>query len=297
MNVLLLGANSQLGTDLVPALANHNLTVTARAPVALAKHIAFRQLDLQDTDAVRELVHAVGPDVIINTTAFHRVDDIEKDSGQALIMNARVPHFLALVSRETNSSLVHISTDYVFDGAQNTPYGEDHPVYPLSAYGASKAAGEFLIRASWHKHFIVRSTGLYGLAGASGKGGNFVNTMLKLAEAGKPIRVVADQVCTPTFTADLARQISALIETAGYGTIHITNEGGCSWADFAAEIFAVSRLSPDFGATTSAAFAAPARRPAYSVLANNATRVLGLAPMRSWREALTEYLMLKAGLA
>ena len=293
MKVLLLGANSQLGTDLIPALSHHELIGTSRLALELPSAMQWHMLDLQDSGALRSLILLTRPDVIINTTAFHRVDDIEKDASLALIMNANVPHQLALVSRETNSKLLHISTDYVFDGAKTTPYEETDPVNPLSAYGASKVAGEFLIRSTWPKHFIVRSTGLYGLAGASGKGGNFVNTMLKTAHEHKPIRVVADQVCTPTFTHDLAHQIAALIETSGYGTLHITNTGGCSWYEFAAEIFTLAHLTPDFGPTTSAAFAAPARRPRHSVLANNATAKLGLPQMRTWQQALAEYVALK----
>jgi dTDP-4-dehydrorhamnose reductase len=191
---------------------------------------------------------------------------------------------------------MHISTDYVFDGAKRAPYVETDAPNPLSAYGASKLAGELLIRAAWPKHYIVRTCGLYGRAGASGKGGNFVNTMLRLAREGKPIRVVGDQICTPTATADLAAQLALLIETRAWGTYHATSAGGCAWSAFAAEIFRLAAArgliaaAPAVTAISSAEFGAPARRPPYSVLENRALADLGLDRMRPWQDALAGYI-------
>jgi dTDP-4-dehydrorhamnose reductase len=294
VKILLLGGNSQLGTDLLPALHNHDVVATSRAPAPSSGH---RALDVTDLAATRTLIAGLRPDAIINTTAFHRVDDIENDASEALRMNAHVPHQLALLCRDAGAVLMHVSTDYVFDGAKRAPYTEQDPVNPLSAYGSSKVAGEMLVRATRCKHLIVRSCGLYGLAGSSGKGTNFVNTMLRLAAAGKPIKVVADQTCTPTFTRDLARQMVLLLEASvlqnKWGTFHATNTGHCTWFEFAGEIFRLAGRTPDLAPTTSAAYNAPATRPPYSVLHNSGLAVLGLPEMRPWKAALAEYVALQ----
>lgn len=285
MRVLLIGANGQLGHDLQRALAPHTVLAATRAVLNVAAPAQ-----------AREVMASFRPDLVLNTSAFHRVDDIEKDASQALAINAQAAHQLALACRDADCALMHISTDYVFDGAKRAPYAEDDCARPLSAYGASKLAGELLVRAAWHKHYIVRTCGLYGAAGASGKGGNFVNTMLRLAReglaAGAPrlIRVVNDQTCTPTFTKDLAEQLAALIETGAYGTYHATNDGACTWFEFASEIFRRSGLAADLRPTTSAEYGAAAVRPPYSVLENRGLRSLGIDRMRHWTSALQDYL-------
>ena len=293
MKILLIGANGQLGHDLVKSLAQHHVLSTARGGTEDDSSSAAIALDVTNTNEVRSTLNGFAPEVVVNCAAFHRVDDIEKDASQALAVNAHAAHQLALACREVDAALMHISTDYVFDGAKRAPYVESDLPNPLSAYGASKAAGESLIRVAWPKHYIVRTCGLYGIAGASGKGGNFVNTMLRLAGNDKPIKVVGDQMCTPTFTQDLARQLAALIETNAFGTYHITSDGETTWHDFAAEIFRIAKLKPDLQPTTSAEFNAPAKRPSYSVLENRALKSLGIDCMRPWREALAEYLAQK----
>lgn len=295
MRVLVTGANGQLGRDLVARLGKHDVLATMRRSAVPEDHLDFPTLamDVTDEHETRSAIRSFHPDVVINCAAFHRVDDIERDAAQALAVNALAVHRLALICREIDAALVHVSTDYVFDGAKGAPYVETDAPNPLSAYGASKLAGELLVRNTWRRHFIVRTCGLYGLAGASGKGGNFVNTMLRLANEGKPIRVVNDQICTPTFTQDLAEHIVALIETDAYGMYHITNDGACSWYEFACEIFRLAGLSPDVTPITSQEYGAPARRPPYSVLDNAALRALGLDHMRHWREALAAYIALR----
>lgn len=298
MKILLIGANGQLGSDLMRALAHHNVLGTARSATTMddgASPSTSIALDVCDATETRAVVNSFSPNVVINTAAFHRVDDIEKDASRALQVNALAAQQLALICREAGAALMHISTDYVFDGVKRAPYVESDLANPLSAYGASKLAGELLIRAAWPKHYIVRTCGLYGLAGASGKGGNFVNTMLRLANDQKTIKVVDDQVCTPTFTRDLAQQLAALIETGVHGTYHITNDGATSWHGFAAEIFRLAGVEADLQPTTSAEFNAPARRPPYSVLANGGLKALGIDHMRAWPEALAEYIRLKQG--
>ncbi len=293
MRILLLGANGQLGVDLRAALGAHTVLATARAP---GPDSGLRALDVAEQGGVAALLGEFQPDLVLNTTAFHRVDDIERDAGEALRINALAAQQLALACRAADCALLHISTDYVFDGAKRAPYVETDAPNPLSAYGASKLAGELLIRAAWHKHYIVRTCGLYGRAGASGKGGNFVNTMLRLAREGKPIRVVGDQICTPTSTSDLAAQLALLIETRAWGTYHATSAGGCAWSEFAAEIFRLAAArgliaaAPAVTAISSAEFGAPARRPPYSVLENRALADLGLDRMRPWQDALAGYI-------
>jgi len=186
--------------------------------------------------------------------------------------------------------LVHISTNYVFDGQKREPYTEDDPPNPLSVYGASKLTGEYFARNICPKHFVIRTSGLYGVAGSRAKGGNFVETMIRLAKERKPIRVVTDQVLTPTYTRDLAEKIKELLQTEAYGLYHITNSGQCSWYEFAAKIFELLGGKPDFGPTTSAEFGAKAKRPAYSVLAHERLKQLGLDDLRLWPEALEAYL-------
>jgi dTDP-4-dehydrorhamnose reductase len=292
MNIILIGANGQLGTDLCTALAKHNVIAAIQPGTPAGNLTQVVELDVSDTAQVRACIAQYAPQLIINTAAFHRVDDIEKDASMALQINALSAQQLALLCREADIALMYFSTDYVFDGARHTPYTEADLPNPISAYGTTKLAGELLIRSAWSKHYILRPCGLYGTAGAMGKGGNFVNTMLRLAREGKPVRVIHDQVCTPTFTQDLAAQIAILIETNQYGTYHTTNDGACSWYEFACEIFRLAGLTPQVTPITSAEFNAPAQRPAYSVLENRALRKLGIDHMRDWHAALAEYIRL-----
>lgn len=295
MKIILIGANGQLGTDLVKSLTRHDV-VNAIQPGTDGGGLAnLMELDVSNSIAVRAAIAAHKPDVIVNTAAFHRVDDIESDAMAALQVNAYAAQQLALACRDGDVALLHISTDYVFDGARRTPYVEADLPNPISAYGATKLAGELLVRAAWHKHYIIRPCGLYGTAGAMGKtgasrGGNFVNTMLKLGRGDKPVKVIADQVCTPTYSKDLAEQIELLIRSAKYGTYHTTSDGACSWYEFAREIFRLAGMSPQVIPITSDEYGAPAKRPAYSVLENRALRAIGIDRMRDWHEALAEYI-------
>lgn len=299
MKILLIGANGQLGSDLCVALAAHDVTPVTRAGIDTKCGPSLAGDVLQPAQ-MRDLIAQAQPQLVLNTTAFNKVDAAEQDANEALRVNGYAAQQLALLCREADVPLMHISTDFVFDGAKRAPYVERDLPNPLSAYGTSKLAGELLVRAAWPKHYIVRTCGLYGVAGSSGKGGNFVNTMLRLARDGatapqpKPLRVVEDQICTPTATKDLAGQIARLIETGAdteaYGTYHINNHGSCSWYEFAREIFKLAGLAPDLQPTTSKAFNAPATRPPYSVLENANLQKLGIDQMRDWHDALADYL-------
>jgi dTDP-4-dehydrorhamnose reductase len=281
--VLLIGAGGQLASDL-------ERTWRAGRPEDLLVLVTHAELEVADREAVEQLVLRHRPDVVVNTAAYHKVDVVEDDPGRAFEVNAVGPHNLALACRQTGAALVHVSTDYVFSGGLGRPYREDDAIGPLNAYGVSKAAGEMLVRSAWPRHFIVRTSGLYGVAGSSGKGGNFVETMLRLAESGKSIRVVDDQVLTPTHTTALAAQLVLLANSEAFGTYHATCQGECSWYEFAREIFARAGVTPPLGPQSTAESGATALRPAYSVLENRALRDIGLDVMPPWQDALGAYL-------
>jgi dTDP-4-dehydrorhamnose reductase len=289
--IVLIGAGGQLGTDLRAVLPPDALVPLTRA-----------DLEVTDRDAFEQTLARHRPDWVINTAAFHRVDDIETDErGEAQLaftVNAVAARRLAVACERRAARLLHLSTDYVFGGGSPGPYAEDASPAPLSVYGASKLAGELLVRQVSSRHVIVRSSGLYGVAGSAGKGGNFVETMLALADAGKPIRVVDDQVLTPTYTADLARAIAGLITANPPGGVyHLTNAGQCSWYEFARAIFELGRRTPKLEPTTSEAYGAPAHRPAHSVLTNTRAAQLGVPALRPWPEAVAAYLRAKGHIA
>jgi dTDP-4-dehydrorhamnose reductase len=285
MKIVVIGANGQLGGDLVQALQAHSPTYQV---------IPLTHADLEVTDPlqVQQALDHHQPQVVVNTAAYHKVDEVESNPERAFAVNAIAPLTLARLCREQDIALLFLSTDYVFGGDQTrtTPYTENDCPAPLNVYGISKLAGEKAIQATWHKHWIVRTSGLYGLRGASGKGGNFVELMLRLAHEGKDIRVVDDQRLSPTYTKELARGLVMLIEQAPYGLYHLTCSGECSWYEFALKIFELSNLHPNLQPTTSAEFKTTARRPHYSVLANQALREAGLPPLKDWQAALAEYL-------
>jgi dTDP-4-dehydrorhamnose reductase len=276
MRYAVIGAAGQLGRDLCPRLPG---TV-----VPLARDRA----DLTRPDLLRATLTELRPDVVVNCAAYNVVDQAEREPLAACAVNTWGVRDLALVCRDLDCTLVHFSTDYVFglDATRRTPWTETDAPGPLSVYGLSKLAGEYLVRAICPGHVIIRTCGLYGVWGSGGKGGNFVETMLRLAGQGKPLRVVADQTCTPSYTADVADAVATLLTTGRHGLFHLTNSGQCSWFEFAGAILEQSGLRADLSPLTSQAFAAAARRPAYSVLAPSA----GIGPLRPWRDALAAYL-------
>jgi dTDP-4-dehydrorhamnose reductase len=289
-HVVIIGSNGQLGTDLRPALEGFRVTGLTHA-----------ELDVCDLERARDVLGALRPDVIINTSAFHKVDLCEDEPAPTFAVNATGAYNLARLTAALDATLVHFSSDYVFDGSSAVPYREDDLANPISVYGVSKLAGEKLVRAFCPRHFVIRTTGLYGVAGASGKGGNFVETMIRLGKAG-PVRVVDDQVMTPTATADLARAVAALLVADGEravapGVYHVTSAGQCSWHFFAKTIFELCGLDVDLTPITTAQSGSKARRPAFSVLAHDKWMQAGFAELRPWRTALTDYLRAKNHLA
>lgn len=281
MRILLIGAAGQLGQDLLPVLEKGGHKVVP---------VTHEQLEICSAEAVREAVASAQPQCIINTAAFHRVDDCEDQAEKAFAVNVMGVRNLAQAAEHAGAVLVHFSTDYVFGGEARTPYVETDLPQPLSIYAMSKLAGEFAARRYCSRHFVIRTCGLYGMGGSRSKGGNFVETMLKLAAQKKTIRVVADQIVTPTSTADLAERLAPLIESENYGLYHMTNTGQCSWHEFAAEVFRLAKITADLQPTDSQSFGAKARRPAYSVLDNCRLRSVGVDEFRSWQEALGDYM-------
>lgn len=283
MRIVLTGAHGQLGRDLKQVLE-------AEGNWAKVVPLTHQEIEITDPVGSRRTLEGSAPDLVINTAAYHRVDLCEDEAEMALKVNAYGARNLARICCQLDIPLVHYSTDYVFDGEKRIPYAEEDPPNPLSAYGISKLAGELFIRYIAPKHFIIRTCGLYGVGGATSQTGNFVETMLRLAAEGRSIRVVDDQIATPTYVADLARKTAELIRTQHYGLYHITNNGQCSWYELAGAIFRIAGVEADLHPTTSREFGAKARRPAYSVLKNCHLERLGMDDLRDWQDALAEYL-------
>ena len=281
MRILLIGAAGQLAQDLRPVLERRGHEVVA---------LTHEQLEICSAEAVARSMADARPQWVINTAAFHRVDDCEEQAEKAFAVNVMGVRNLAQAAEQAGAALAHFSTDYVFGGEKRTPYQESDLPQPLSIYAMSKLAGEFAARRYCSRHFVIRTCGLYGMGGSRSKGGNFVETMLRLASQKKTIRVVADQVITPTATADLAERVVSLLESERYGLYHMTSAGQCSWHEFAAEIFRRANVNADLQPTDSQSFGAKARRPAYSVLDNCQLRAAGIAEFRPWQEALADYL-------
>ena len=285
VEVVLLGARSQLGHDVMRTWTRDTVTALGHA-----------ECDVTDVAAVRAALTTHRPNLVVNLAAAVRVDDIERDPAEALRTNAYGAWIVARGAADVGAAIMWVSTDYVFSGDARQPYREDDRVWPVNAYGASKAAGERLVALATPHHYIVRSSGLYGVAGSSGKGGNFVETMLRLARQGQPLRVVHDQVLAPTSTYDLARAMAALARSGKFGLYHAANQGEISWHDFAARIFSLSGIAADLTPVISAEYPTPARRPRYSVLDSSRLGGAGVAPLPSIENALQRYLREKSNL-
>jgi dTDP-4-dehydrorhamnose reductase len=278
MRVLVTGANGQLGSELVRLYA-------ARSGDEVLG-IDLPELDITSTESVAHTVSEFKPDVVINCAAWTAVDAAEENEPAAMAVNGEGPEKLAAACRVTGAWLVQISTDYVFSGEASSPYDEDASPDPQSAYGRTKLAGEMAVQSMLpDAHYIVRTAWLYGHEGS-----NFVKTMLRLESERETIDVVDDQIGQPTYAADLAAQIVALVDARpAAGTFHGTNSGEVSWHGFTQEIFRQIGANPArVVAVTSEQFVRPAPRPAYSVLGHRRWAEVGLTEMRDWREAITE---------
>lgn len=283
MQILIIGADGQLGTDLCKVIPKEE-----RVPLTI------RNIDVTNREQTFAVIKKFSPQIVINTAAYHRVDDCEDHEMEAFAVNAVGAKHVAEACREIDAALVYISTDYVFDGEKGTPYAETDPPNPQSVYAISKLAGEQCVKCILEKYFIVRSSGLYGVAGCLGKGGgNFVENMIKRAETQPELKVVTDEVLSPTYTLDLAKKIYELVKTNKYGLYHIVNQGECSWHDFAVKIFELLGKKVKINPITSAEFETKAKRPRYSVLRSAGLAELGSDNLRDWQEALRAYLIEK----
>ncbi len=279
MKIALIGADGQLGSELYRVLAGDDVVP-----------LYYPDFDITKPEETRQVLRNLAPELVINTAAYHRVDECEDNPEMPFLVNAIAVRNLALMARDLDFVLVHFSTDYVFDGKKGSPYvEEDHPS-PLSVYGVSKLAGEIFVQTILEKYFIIRTCGLYGAASSKEKGYNFVDRMIELEREGRLLRVVHDQRVTPTSAAELAERVSELIRTSHYGLFHMTNEGECSWYEFAREIFSLLGRKPRLEPVDSLTFRAKARRPAYSVLENKRAKALGLKEFSLWSDALKAYL-------
>jgi dTDP-4-dehydrorhamnose reductase len=281
MKVLLIGSNGQLGTDLAKVCQSAGDTVVP---------MTHAQLDVCSDERVAAVLAEQEPDVVISTAAYHRVEECETQQVRSFEVNTIAPMKLSLACNQVGATLVHFSTDYVFGGyPHNQPFVETDRPAPVNVYGTSKLAGEYLVSTYAKRYFLLRVCGLYGTAGSSGKGGNFVETMLKKAVAGDAIKVVADQVLTPTYTGDLAKAVRDLLETKEYGLYHLSSEGECSWFDFTRHIFKSAGIDVNLSPIKTSEFFSAVRRPAYSVLSKAKFRSLGLS-IPDWQDALPRYL-------
>lgn len=276
MKILITGASGMLGHDLQDVLKDHELITTNS-----------KTLDICDEKKVMDFIIENHPDVVINSAAYTAVDDCETNYDDAYAVNAIGPKNLALACAEIDIPLIHISTDYVFNGKKTTPLLEDDEIGPKSVYGKTKLEGEKFIEKILNKYFILRTAWLYGVNGS-----NFVQTMLNLAKDYNELTVVSDQIGSPTYTYDLACGISELLDSDKYGIYHLTNSGSCSWYDYAKEIFELANVEVDVKPVTTEEFPRPAPRPKYSVLDNGKWVNAGFNPLRDYNDALKDYLSL-----
>ena len=279
---LITGGAGQLGSDLRAALD----TVVA---------LGHEELDITEVAAVHAALAEHEPRVVFNCATYHNVDDCEANEDEAMRVNFRAVKRLAQACAASGAKLVHLSTNYVFDGTAREPYGEDDCPNPRSAYAISKLAGEHAALSYGDGTIVVRSSGLYGLAGSATKGGSFVQRMAARARSGEPIRMVADQRLTPTFTADLAAAVIEAADADLEGVLHLTNGGACSWYEFTVAILAAIGVDAEVAAVKTVRAPEGADRPLNGVLARPRADALGLGALRPWQDALADYVR-QAGL-
>lgn len=277
MKVLIIGSEGMLGHDLVNVLGVENEISTT----------TIDTLDITDIHKTIETVKEINPDVVVHAAAFTDVDLSESKPDLAYKVNTIGTRNVAVACKEADSALVYISTDYVFDGTKGNPYYEYDQTNPLSVYGKTKYLGEVYIRDVLNKFYIVRTSWLYGFHGP-----NFVTTMLNLTKNNNVISVVNDQIGSPTYTVDLSKAIAQLIKKPAYGIYHITNSDYCSWYEYAREIFEIAGSDVEVKPVSTEEFPRPAPRPKYSVLKNYNWKMEGFPEIRSYKDALKDYMKL-----
>lgn len=281
MKIAVIGSTGQLGVDLIKVFQKgHEVVGLTHKDIEVADYNSCLVLKEQQ------------PDVVINTAAFHKVDQCEEEPLKTFSVNAIGARNIASISKEIEATVIYISTDYVFDGSKTEPYIEDDIPNPINTYGISKLAGELYTKHN-PKHYIIRVASLFGVTGASGKGGNFVETMIAKAKKNEPISVVDDMWMSPTYTMDAAKIIKAILElNMPFGIYHATNVGYCTWFQFAQEIFNFTALKPVLTRIKTKQLQIKAVRPKFSALKSIKLSRYGVQP-RDWRQALRDYLVEK----
>jgi len=280
--VLLIGANGQLGTDIATAFKKKYLVIP----------VNHTDIDVLDSKKLKKFTLKIEPDVIINTAAYHKVDEIEKNAKKAFWINALGQKNVAELASSINAITVFVSTDYVF-GANSTrrkAYTEIDCPGAVNTYGVTKIAGEELTKLHTDRYFIIRTSGLYGTKGSSNKGENFVEKMISMAKMGTELNVVNDQFLSPTYTKNLAQNLLLLMKTSKYDTYHMVSRGSCSWWQFTKEIFKLLNMKVVCKPVDSNYFKTEAKRPSYSVLTNYNLSKIRMNRMHHWKTNLRDYL-------
>ena len=290
MKVLITGISGMLGVDLYQTLREKYEVVgfdIKDFPSTSFLPPPVQRGDITRIDEVKRAFHELTPDLVVHTAAYTDVDGCEKNPDKAYKVNALGTRNVCLACQDLNIPVIYISTDFVFDGKKDSPYLEFDQPHPISIYGRSKLAGEEYIKTLLNKYFIVRTSWLYGYYGR-----NFVETILQLASQKKELKVVNDQVGSPTYTRDLSEKIKELLPTELYGVYHITNSGSCSWYEFAREILKLADIKgAQLKSITSEELSRPAPRPRFSVLENYCLKLTLRNSMRDWKEALRDYML------
>jgi dTDP-4-dehydrorhamnose reductase len=277
--IVIIGASGQLGGALVAAYAGRALLTPAHS-----------DLDIENRDAVLAYLERERPLALINCAAFHNVDICEREPERAFAVNALAVDRLAQACTQSDTFFATISTDYVFDGTASRPYAENDATNPGSAYGASKLAGELLVRRHRAEHFIFRASGVYSASGTSNKGYTFIERVLQQAERGEPLRIVDNMTFSPTYAPHAANAIRDAIDARAFGTHHVANAGATTWYAFAATAFTRAGLTPSLEAIAYDGFGSSVKRPLYSPLVNTTFAPAGVAPLPPWEAGLEEYL-------
>ena len=286
IKVAVIGGNGQLGTDVVNAFTQNGDSVSS---------LTHSDIDLASADSVSARLQEIRPNLVVNTAAMHHVENCERDPERAFAVNGIGARNLSLVAKDLRAAVIHVSTDYVFDGAKEIPYHEADPPRPLNVYGNTKLSGENFVRSILDEHFVLRTSAIYGKNPCRAKGGlNFIELMLKLARERGEVRVVDSEVVTPTSTVELAEQMVALSRTEAYGLYHATAEGYCSWYEFAGKIFSLTNTTVSLKVADPKEFPAKVPRPKYSVLENRGLKSCGLNVFKPWQDGLRQYLSARA---
>jgi dTDP-4-dehydrorhamnose reductase len=282
--LVVFGKAGQLGSELVRVFRERGYEVTA---------FNRSEVDVVNASYVEQLLARIDPAVVVNATAYNAVDLAEREPAAAYEGNALAVRNLALACRQTDAQLVHFSTDYVFDGTAGREYAEEDPPHPLGAYAVSKLAGELYAQAYLQHPLIIRTSGVFGPGGMSTARGNFLETMLRLAGSGKPIRVTEDYVASPTYAPALAERTADMVGRQLTGLFHVGGGTAISWFDYARLIFEVAKLTPELRPTDERQYRTPARRPKFSALSNGKMERIGIAPMPPLREAVSNYMAVR----